>query len=131
MAMSVRQGTELESDLGRMLRLCLEAGLPEVRESTSYGAPSLKVKDRNFASVRGPHEMVLHCPLEQKDLLMEMAPDIYWQTDHFKSWPGLLVRLEVISDEELRLRLEDAWRFRAPKRLAEAYAVSKGQRAGT
>ncbi len=129
--MSARQGTELESDLGRMLRLCLELGLPEVKESTSYGAPSLKVRDRNFASVRGPQEMVLHCPLEQKDLLMEIAPDIYWQTDHFKNWPGLLVRLEMISDEELRLRLEDAWRFRAPKRLADAYAVSKGMRVGS
>lgn len=119
--MSVRD----ESELVRMLRLCLELGLPEVTESTSYGAPSLKVKDKNFASVRGPQEMVLHCPLEQKDLLMEMAPDIYWQTDHFKSWPGLLVRLEVIGDEELKLRLEDAWRFRAPKRVAEAYAATK------
>lgn len=115
-----------ESELERMLRLCGELGLPEVIESTSYGAPSLKVKTRNFASVRGPQEMVLHCPLEQKDLLMEMAPDIYWQTDHFKGWPGLLVRLEVIGDEELKLRLEDAWRFRAPKRLADAYAASKG-----
>lgn len=119
--MSVRDESELE----RMLRLCLELGLPEVVESTSYGAPSLKVKDRNFASVRGPQEMVLHCPLEQKDLLMEMAPEIYWQTDHFKSWPGLLVRLEVIGDEELSLRLEDAWRFRAPKRVADAYAKAR------
>jgi hypothetical protein len=122
MAMAVRQETEL----GRMLRLCAELGLPEVAESTSYGAPSLKVKTKNFASVRGPQEMVLHCPLEQKDLLMEMAPEIYWQTDHFKGWPGLLVRMEVISDEELKLRLEDAWRFRAPKRLADSYAEKKG-----
>ena len=88
-----------ESELERMLRLCEALGLPEVVESTSYGAPSLKVKTKNFASVRGPQEMVLHCPLEQKDLLMEMAPDIYWQTDHFKGWPGLLVRLEVIGDD--------------------------------
>ncbi len=120
--MSVRDGSEL----ARMLRLCRDLRLPEVTESTSYGAPSLKVRAKNFASVRGPQEMVLHCPLEQKELLMEMAPEIYWQTDHFKNWPGLLVRLEVIGDEELKLRLEDAWRFRAPKRLADAYAASKG-----
>jgi len=125
--MAVRKEAELE----RMLRLCAELGLPDVAESTSYGAPSLKVKAKNFASVRGPQEMVLHCPLEQKDLLMEMAPDIYWQTDHFKNWPGLLVRLEVIGDEELRLRLEDAWRFRAPKRLADSYAASKGMPIGS
>lgn len=119
-----------ESELGRMLRLCLELGLPDIAEATSYGSPSLRVTDKNFASVRGPQEMVLHCPVEQKDLLMEMAPEIYWQTDHFKGWPGLLVRLDVIGDEELKLRLEDAWRFRAPKRLADAYAASKGTPGG-
>jgi hypothetical protein len=123
MAMTVRKEAELE----RMLRLCQELGLPEVVASTSYGSPSLKVKARNFASVRGPQEMVLHCPLEQKDLLMEMAPHIYWQTDHFMGWPGLLVRLDAIDDEELSLRLEDAWRFRAPKRLADSYAAGKGK----
>jgi hypothetical protein len=126
MAMSVRNESELE----RMLRLCQDLGLPEVVQSTSYGAPSLKVKTKNFASVRGPQEMVLHCPLEQKDLLMEMAPHIYWQTNHFNGWPGLLVRLDVIDDEELKLRLEDAWRFRAPKRLADSYAARKALPAG-
>ncbi len=114
-----------ETEIERMLRLCAGAQLPEVSQSTSYGAPSLKVKTRNFASVRGPQEMVLHCPLEQKYLLMEIAPEIYWQTDHFRDWPGLLVRMDVISDEELSLRLSDAWRFRAPKKLAEAYAASR------
>ncbi|MDB5539187.1 MAG: hypothetical protein JWQ89_914 [Devosia sp.] len=116
-----------ETEIGRMLRLCAELKLPEVIQSTSYGAPSIKVRGKNFASVRGPDEMVLHCPLEQKELLMEMAPEIYWQTDHFKGWPGLLVRLGVIGDEELALRLEDAWRFRAPKRLADAYAQSSAK----
>lgn len=114
-----------ESELGRMLRLCEGLKLPEVAQGTSYGAPSVQVRGKNFASVRGANEMVLHCPLEHKELLMEMAPEIYWQTDHFKGWPGLLVRLEVIGDEELSLRLSDAWRFRAPKRLAETYAATK------
>lgn len=114
-----------ETEIERMLRLCAELGLPEVTQSTSYGAPSVKVGTKNFASVRGPQEMVLRCPLEQKELLMEMAPDIYWQTEHFHGWPGLLVRLDVIGDEELALRLEDAWRFRAPKRLADAYATGR------
>lgn len=111
-----------ESDFERMQRLCRERGLPEVVQSTSHGAPSLKVRGKAFASLRGPGEMVLHCPLDHKDLLMEMAPGIYWQTDHFHGWPGLIVRLDVISDEELGLRLSDAWRFRAPKRLATEYA---------
>lgn len=111
-----------ESELDRMLRLVRAMELPEVTESTSYGSASLKVRDKNFASVKAPGTMVLHCPQEQKELLLEMAPDIYWETDHYKGWPGLLVRLEVISDEELALRLADAWQFRAPKKLAQSYS---------
>ncbi len=115
-----------ETEIDRILRLCATLGLPEIRQSTSYGNPSVKVREKNFASVRGPNEMVLHCPIEQKELLMEVAPEIYWQTDHFKGWPGLLVRLEIIGDEELSLRLEDAWRFRAPRKLAESYESKAG-----
>ncbi len=107
-----------EDDFARMLRLCRIRDLPEISEGTSYGNPALKVKDKTFASLRAPGEMVLHCPIEQKALLMEMAPEIYWETEHFRNWPGLLVRLAVIGDEELALRLADAWRFRAPKTLA-------------
>ena len=118
-----------ETEIDRMARLCAQHGLLEVSRSTSYGAPSLKVKTRNFASVRAPNEMVLHCPIEQKELLMEMAPEIYWQTDHFKGWPGLLVRLDRITDEELGLRLEDAWMFRAPKRLQQSRAAAQSPKA--
>jgi hypothetical protein len=62
--------------------------------------------------------MVLHCPLDVKEMLMEMAPEIYFQTPHFEGWPGLMVRLDVIGDEELMLRIENAWRFKAPKKFA-------------
>jgi hypothetical protein len=77
-------------------------------------------------TVKEPDILYLPCPLEVKEMLMEMAPDIYYETDHYKGWPGLLVRLDAISDEELSLRLEDSWRYRAPKKLAAARAaVSK------
>lgn len=111
-----------EPEIDRMLRLCADRGLPEVTIGTSYGRPALKVGPRSFAAVRNPGEMVLHCPLEHKELLMEMAPQLYWQTEHFRGWPGLLVRLDAISDEELGLRLEDAWRFRASRRLQRSFA---------
>ena len=104
----------------RILRVARELGLAEVKLSTHHGDPSLKVRDKAFVTVKEAGTMVLHCPLEMKEVLMEMAPEIYYQTEHFKGWPGLLVRLEVIGDEELSLRIEDAWRFKAPKHLAAA-----------
>ena len=46
---------------------------------------------------------------------MAAAPRIYFETDHYKGWPAVLVRLSKIDDRELRHRLERAWRHRAPK----------------
>ena len=107
-----------QPDVHSIARLATALALPEIELSTHYGDPSLKVAGKAMVTVKSTGLMVLHCPLDMKEVLMQMAPEIYYQTDHFKGWPGLLVRLDVISDEELSLRLEDAWRFRAPKKLA-------------
>lgn len=111
----------------RLTRLSTKLGLDEVAVGTTYGAPALRVHDRPFVSIKADDLMVLHCPLEMKEMLMEMAPEIYFQTDHFRGWPGLLVRLDVISDKELSFRIEDAWRFKAPKKLASARSTAKAK----
>lgn len=54
--------------------------------------------------------------IDEKERLIEMAPDIYFQTDHYRGWPSLPVRINEISDDELKMRLVAAWRFRAPKK---------------
>src|SRR5690349_18607930 len=110
----------------RLVGLSQKLALADVTIGTTYGSPALRVHDRPFVSIKADDLMVLHCPLEMKEMLMEMAPDIYFQTDHYRGWPGLLVRLDVIGDEELSLRLEDAWRFKAPKKLAAARPTAKG-----
>jgi hypothetical protein len=108
-----------DGSFARLVRLAKTLQLADVTEGTTYNAaPALRVRDKPFASIREPGIMVLHCPLEVKDMLIEIAPDIYFQTPHYEGWPALLVRLDVIDDEELSLRLEDAWRFKAPKKLA-------------
>ena len=111
----------------RLMQLVERLGLPEVTLSTSFGDPSLKLRDKALVTVKEPGILYLPCPLEVKEMLMEMAPDIYYQTDHYKGWPGLLVRLDVIRDEELSLRLEDAWRYRAPKKLAASRPTASGK----
>ena len=48
--------------------------------------------------------MVLMCPLEEKELLIAAAPEIYFETDHYKGWPAILVRIHAIATAELALR---------------------------
>ena len=111
--------TDLDSVFDRIERLAKDRGLAGVTRSTSYGTPSLKVRDKSFVRLKDAQTLVLLCPSEQKSLLMEISPDIYFETDHYVGYPAVLVQLSVISDEELSLRLEDAWRFKAPARLAK------------
>ncbi len=109
----------------RVARLGVKLGLPELSEGTSYGTPALLVRGKSFTRLKDLETLVLLIPLEQKELLMEMAPEIYFETDHYKGWPAVLVRLRAISDAELSQRLADGWRTKAPKRLAAAYAERK------
>ena len=96
-------------------------GLPEIEESTSYGTPALKVRKKLLARVKDAETVVLMCPLEEKEVLLSAAPDIFYETDHYKGWAAILVRIHQITPDELRHRLERAWRLQAPKRLLSAY----------
>jgi hypothetical protein len=111
-------GDGKEQALQRIAGIAKRLRLGEVEFGTSYGNPALKVRGKTFITIREAGVMVLPCPLEMKEVLMESAPRIYYQTEHYKGWPGLLVRLEAIGDEELSLRIEDAWSFKAPRALA-------------
>lgn len=95
--------------------------LPDVVESVSYGTPCLKVRKKFLCRVKDADTAVLMCPLEEKEMLMAAAPDLFFETDHYKGWPAILVRLRRISDEELRHRMSIAWRMQAPRRLAAAF----------
>lgn len=60
---------------------------------------------------------------EEKQLVLDSNPDVYFSSPHDDGWPGVQIRLEDIDPDELRMRLEDAWLIQAPKRLAAAYAT--------
>jgi hypothetical protein len=102
------------------VRTCAErAGITGLAVATSYGTPSLKVEGRLLLRMKDADTLVLRCVLEEKELLMAAAPRIYFQTDHYKGWPAILIRMPHITDRELTHRLQRAWEF----------VVSKNRRA--
>ena len=108
----------------RVERLGKKAGLPRLEAGTSYGTPALLVAGKSFCRMKDAETLVLLMPLEQKELLMEAAPEIYFETPHYAGWPAVLVRLAAIGDAELTGRLAEAWRFKAPKRLGASFRAS-------
>ena len=83
-------------------------GLPDVVETTSYGTPWLKVRKKFLCRVKDGATVVVMCPLEEKEMLIEAAPEFYFETDHYKGWPAILVRVHAIPADELRLRAQIA-----------------------
>lgn len=121
------EAADLDAVFRRIEDLAAARGLEGVERGTNYGTPSLSVKDRTFVRLKDGGTLVVMCPIEQKALLIEIAPEIYYDTDHYLGWPAVLVRLDVIADEELALRLEDAWAFKAPARLVAERKARAGQ----
>jgi hypothetical protein len=94
--------------------------LPEVEVGTSYGTPGLKVAGKGFCRLRtGPDALVIRVlDMGDREALLQGQPEVFFTTPHYDGSPHVLVRLEAIDREQLRELIEDAWRIRAPKRLA-------------
>lgn len=109
--------SDLDRAFARLARLAEARGLGETERSTSYNSPALKVAGATFVRLLDADTAVLQCPVDQKVLLMEISPHIYFETEHYVGYDAMLIRLSEIDDEELSLRLHDAWIFKAPERL--------------
>jgi len=94
--------------------------LPGVEVSTSYGAPSLKVR-RKLLACRAinksaePDTLVVHVDLAQRAHLLASEPQIYYLTDHYAPHPLILVRLSKIKQPALKKLLRTACELLTPK----------------
>ena len=92
--------------------------LPGAHEKPSYGKPAFFIEKKFFTRLREDGSIVMRVgSIEQRDMMLELDPETYFITDHYKDWPGLLVRLSAISPRELKTMLERRWREIAPKKL--------------
>lgn len=118
--------SDLARDFKRVVKAAKATKLPEIEEGASYGTPSLKVKGKFLLRVREPGVIAIMCALEEKAFLIEAKPAIYFETDHYKGWPAVLIRLPKIKDDELAHRIGVAWRLQAPKTLLAKVGGTKG-----
>jgi hypothetical protein len=65
--------------------------------------------------------LAVRCRLDRREVLLEAAPDRFFIDDHYRGYPGVLVRLNVVEEAEIAGLLEDAWRLVAPKALIKAH----------
>jgi hypothetical protein len=99
----------------------IASGFPEVEAS----GRSWRVNGKLFAwEARGRDGggLAVRVDRDDKQLILDADPEIYFTSPHYRGYPGVQIRLEKISRDELQSRLEDAWLIQAPKRLAAQLA---------
>jgi hypothetical protein len=112
----------LDRAVARLRKAAKATKLPGIEEAPSYGTPSLKVGGKLLLRIKDAETLVLICTREDKAMLMEAAPEIYFETDHYVGRGAVLLRLSAIDDAELAHRLAQAWQLQAPKKLKAEYA---------
>lgn len=106
--------------------LAIAGILPGVIEGTSYGTPALRVR-KTFLTRYRPEDdsIVIKMPIDERDMRIEAAPDVYFITDHYKPWPTVLLRLSGIKKAELEAVLVRAWREAAPATLVKVFDAAE------
>ncbi|WP_327085846.1 MmcQ/YjbR family DNA-binding protein [Nonomuraea sp. NBC_01738] len=94
--------------------------LPESSEKPMYGTPAFYVRAKWFARLREtPETLVIPVDSEEtKHELVAADPAKFFTEPHYDGYAALLIHLPAVDEQELKELLTDAWRLRAPKRLA-------------
>ena len=124
--MKRRPNEQTPADPFEMVRT-VGLALPEVEATTRYdGSPVLKAGGTFMAGLAShrsaePGTLVVRVSLEERDYLIEDAPETYYVTDYYRSYPLVLVRLSRIDRDALRDVLS------VSRRLAMAKARKRGR----
>ena len=119
----------------------LATALPETTERRSRGSRQWRVKDKLFVWERplrradlealgaaAPDGPVLGARVEHlgaKEALLADDSGVFFTTPHFDGYPAVLVRLDLISGDDLEELIAEAWLNRAPQGLAAEWLRSR------
>ena len=99
--------------------------LPGVEKSVAYGVPALKVHGQLLACVPAnpsaePGSLLVRVDFDDRAELLAGDPAVYYLTDHYVNYTGVLVRLSHVNRGMLRDLLGMAYKFviRLPKQAS-------------
>jgi hypothetical protein len=95
--------------------------LPDVEAATKYdGSPVLRVGGSFMAGLAmhpsaEPGTLVVRYGMEEREWLIEDAPETYYLTDYYRRYPLVLARLSRIKPDALCDLLSVSWRLTSAK----------------
>ena len=90
---------------------------PEVELGTSYGTPALKVRKKLLVRLKedGDSLVIPGVPSEEREMLVERDPKVFYFTDHYKDYPIVLARLSKARRATVEPLLRRQWQALASK----------------
>jgi hypothetical protein len=84
--------------------------LPGVQPALSYGMPAFHVQGRFFARLRDDDTVLVLqlAEIAQRDVLLQVDPDAFFFTDHYRNYPSVLIRLADVEAGMLKDVLREA-----------------------
>jgi len=96
---------------------------PEVEDGSSYGTPALKVRKKMLVRLKedGDSLVMPSVPLDEREMLVETQPKIFYFTDHYRDYPMVLIRLSKAKRSTVEPFLRRRWREIASKAVVKTF----------
>lgn len=95
----------------------------EVEDGTSYGTAALKVRKKLLARLKedGDSLVIPGVPQDEREMLVESQPKLFYFTDHYRDYPIVLLRLSKAKRAIVEPLLRRHWRTLASKAAVKEY----------
>ena len=94
----------------------LSLSLPNVEDAVSWGQPNLKAHGKMWVwwspTENAP---VFKTTFEEREFLMEVDPETFFYTQHYRNFPLILARPDRLDLDWVRANLMRTWRNQATK----------------
>src|SRR3954462_13452325 len=96
---------------------------PEVEDGTSYGTPALKVRKKMLVRLKedGDSLVMPGVPHDERDMLVESQPKLFYFTDHYRDYPTVLIRLSKARRAIVEPLLRRRWLALASKAVVRKF----------
>ena len=106
--------------------------LPETERGSAYGMPAFRTAGKFLTRIRSEDDsVVVHLDsFDERDLLIEMDPETFFFTDHYRNHTMVLARIASVDPAWLAAMMARRWRRVASRTLQKAHPHLPGEASG-
>jgi hypothetical protein len=100
---------------------------PGAEEGVSYGKPAFLVNKKFFTRLRKEDAslVLMDVSFDEREMLMEAAPETFHFTAHYKDYPSVLARIASLHPGSLHSFLSRRFKKIAPKKAVREWEAAQ------